>query len=140
MIPEKRAKSEKIDQILKQPLDFPNMHAKAGLVNLGNSCYMNTAIQCLSASPEICKYFLSGVYKEELEFGKHHNIMGGRVAETFSQVIRAIYTNEGSRPIEIGANISGKAPEEGHQGLNPIYDIKKVMSETRGGQDYAGYG
>jgi ubiquitin carboxyl-terminal hydrolase 4/11 len=68
----------------KLPLNKTGMHPKSGLVNLGNSCYMNTAIQCISASPELLKYFTSDLYKKDLEFSKNHSMMEGRVAETFA--------------------------------------------------------
>ena len=37
-----------------------------GLVNLGNTCYMNTAIQCLSCAPLLRSYLLSDAYVAEL--------------------------------------------------------------------------
>ena len=40
---------------------------KTGLANLGNTCYMNSAIQCLSNTKPFREYFLSGKYKEDLE-------------------------------------------------------------------------
>ena len=37
----------------------------SGLMNLGNSCYMNSAIQCLSNTLELTNYFLSTAYIED---------------------------------------------------------------------------
>ena len=38
----------------------------SGLVNLGNTCYMNTCIQCISNIPVLTNYFLSEKYKEDI--------------------------------------------------------------------------
>jgi ubiquitin C-terminal hydrolase len=48
----------------------PNKNGLTGLTNFGNTCYMNSAIQCLSNIPVLRKYFLSKKFTEDLNRDK----------------------------------------------------------------------
>jgi ubiquitin carboxyl-terminal hydrolase 4/11/15 len=62
----------------------------AGLSNLGNTCYMNSALQCVRSVEELTKYFLTGTAKGELNFdnplGNH-----GDVAKAYEALLDEIY-------------------------------------------------
>lgn len=72
-----------------------------GLKNIGNSCYMNTGIQCLSNTKELTKYFLSNNFISELN---STNPLGssGSIACAYAKLIRDIWTvkNDQISPFE----------------------------------------
>ncbi|KAI1098207.1 UCH-domain-containing protein [Jackrogersella minutella] len=61
-----------------------------GLANLGNTCYMNAALQCVRAVEELTKYFLSGEWEHELNKVNvlSHN---GDVAAAYAYLLKDIY-------------------------------------------------
>lgn len=64
---------------------------KCGLSNLGNTCYMNSALQCLRSVKELSRYFISDEYEKELNPSNplaHH----GKVAKAYAGLLKNIFS------------------------------------------------
>lgn len=63
-------------------LDWPQARSTPrGLVNLGNTCWMNSIIQCLNATLPFVNYFLDGRWKLAVDANK------GRLTFAFAQLV-----------------------------------------------------
>ena len=59
----------------------------SGLVNLGNTCYMNAAIQCLSNTEELTHYFLSKSFVTDFNKEKKTN----RLAKEWYKLLNGLH-------------------------------------------------
>ena len=66
-----------LDKILKKGAN----HGVCGGRNLGNTCFMNSSIACLSNCTELTTYFLSGKYKSEINKNNKEGLKGNLAIE-----------------------------------------------------------
>ena len=68
-------------------------HGLCGGKNLGNTCFMNSSIACISNCVELTYYFLSGDYKKDIN--KENKLgMGGRLAKSWGALLHQYWVEK----------------------------------------------
>ncbi|XP_008066453.1 ubiquitin carboxyl-terminal hydrolase 2 [Carlito syrichta] len=94
----------------RDTMNSKNVQGLAGLRNLGNTCFMNSILQCLSNTRELRDYCLQRLYMRDLNHGSsaHTALM-----EEFAKLIQTIWTsspNDVVSPSEFKTQIQRYAP------------------------------
>jgi len=83
-----------------------------GLSNMGNTCFMNAALQCLSNTPPLTDYILTDKFLDDINTNNPLG-MHGEIARTYAELIKVIWSgNHGSfLPREFKCAVSRFAPQ-----------------------------
>lgn len=83
-----------------------------GLSNMGNTCFMNAALQCLSNTPPLTNYILTDKYVDDINL---NNLLGmhGEIARTYAELIKVMWNGNNSSflPREFKCAVSRFAPQ-----------------------------
>ena len=112
-------------------IDFQDIKASVGLHNMGNTCYLNCSIQCLSNTPLLKTLFRKGSYQKYINY---ENKMGseGRIAKQFGSLISQLWSNKSTafRPeafrkavIQQQKDFDGFMQHDVHEFLGFLLDI-----------------
>ena len=82
--------------LLKNYLKENSSSGICGSVNLGNTCYMNSSIACLSNCIELTYYFISGQYKDDINYENKYGL-NGKLAESWYDLLHEYWVENNNK-------------------------------------------
>ena len=112
-----------LDYLLKKDVN----HGVCGGHNLGNTCYMNSSIACLSNCSELTAYFLTGKFKQSIN-KKNKQGLQGKLANAWYDLLKDYWEKKtrAGNPSTVKSTVAKKVKKFGGFGQQ---DSNEFMTE-----------